>query len=81
MVINVTILCRICNTSILLYSIEDFFFEIQVGLACVQIAKSRGLHVLGTAGSEAGIDLILRNGCDAAFSHREDGYAAKIMVP
>lgn len=57
------------------------FFEIQVGLACVQIAKSRGLHVLGTAGSEAGIDLILRNGCDAAFSHREDGYAAKIMVP
>lgn len=50
-----------------------------VGLACVQIAKSRGLHVFGTAGSEAGIDLILRNGCDAAFSHREDGYAAKIM--
>lgn len=37
--------------------------------------------MLGTAGSEAGIDLILRNGCDAAFSHREDGYAAKIMVP
>nr|XP_022323045.1 quinone oxidoreductase-like isoform X2 [Crassostrea virginica] len=50
-----------------------------VGLACVQIARSRGLRVLGTAGSQAGIELISRNGCDVAFSHREEGYTDKIM--
>ncbi|XP_061184088.1 quinone oxidoreductase-like [Saccostrea echinata] len=50
-----------------------------VGLACVQIAHSRGLRVLGTAGSQAGLDLITRNGCDAVFCHRDEGYATKIM--
>ncbi|XP_056010918.1 quinone oxidoreductase-like isoform X2 [Ostrea edulis] len=50
-----------------------------VGLACAQIAHFRGLRVLGTAGSQAGLDLIARNGCDAVFCHREEGYATKIM--
>ena len=36
--------------------------------------------MLGTAGSQAGIELISRNGCDVAFSHREEGYTDKIMV-
>lgn len=58
-----------------------FVIHLQVGLACAQIAHFRGLRVLGTAGSQAGLDLIARNGCDAVFCHREEGYATKIMVP
>lgn len=49
-----------------------------VGLACVQIAKAKGLKVYGTAGTQEGIDLVLKQGATAAFNHREEGYAEKI---
>ncbi|QYO61967.1 NADPH:quinone reductase [Leptolyngbya sp. 7M] len=42
-----------------------------VGLAAVQWASSAGLRVIGTASSEEGRDLILRNGADAAFDHTD----------
>ncbi|XP_053381482.1 zeta-crystallin-like isoform X3 [Mercenaria mercenaria] len=50
-----------------------------VGLACVQIAVSRGLKVYGTAGTQEGIDLVLKQGATAVFNHREEGYADKIV--
>lgn len=51
-----------------------------MGNACVQIAVSRGLTVYGTAGSAEGIDLVMRLGAKAAFSHKGKGYCNKIMV-
>ena len=51
-----------------------------MGLACVQIAKAKGLKVYGTAGTQEGIDLVLKQGATAAFNHREEGYAEKITV-
>lgn len=49
-----------------------------VGLACVQIAKARGLTVYGTAGTQEGIDLVVKLGATACFNHREEGYSTKI---
>ncbi|XP_046330699.2 quinone oxidoreductase-like isoform X1 [Haliotis rufescens] len=50
-----------------------------VGSAAVQIAKSRGIRVLGTAGSAEGMEAIKKNGADVVFNHREEGYIQKIM--
>ena len=51
-----------------------------MGLACVQVAKASGLTVYGTAGTQEGIELVLKQGATAAFNHREEGYSKKIMV-
>ncbi|CAF0822396.1 unnamed protein product [Brachionus calyciflorus] len=51
-----------------------------VGLACVQLAKSQGLRVIGTAGSEAGLELVKTTGADYVFNHREEGYMDKIKA-
>ncbi|XP_067662367.1 quinone oxidoreductase-like isoform X2 [Haliotis asinina] len=50
-----------------------------VGTAAVQIAKSRGIRVLGTAGSPEGVEAVKKNGADLVFNHREEGYIQKIM--
>ncbi|CAH2311046.1 quinone oxidoreductase [Pelobates cultripes] len=42
-----------------------------VGIAACQIARAYGLKVFGTAGTPAGLDLILKNGAHKAFNHRE----------
>ncbi|NXL95171.1 QOR oxidoreductase, partial [Alectura lathami] len=49
-----------------------------VGIAACQIARAYGLKVLGTAGTEEGINLVLRNGAHQAFNHREANYVDKI---
>jgi NADPH2:quinone reductase len=49
-----------------------------VGLAAVQIAKSLGLRVIATAGSDAGAELVSRSGADVVLSHREAGTADEI---
>lgn len=49
-----------------------------VGVASIQLAKSRGITVFATAGTEAGLDLIIQQGASQAFNHREDGYIEKI---
>ncbi|KAH9495768.1 hypothetical protein Btru_013273, partial [Bulinus truncatus] len=49
-----------------------------VGLAAVQLAKAHGLRVVGTAGTQEGIDLVKKNGADFVFNHREEGYFEKI---
>lgn len=51
-----------------------------VGLACVQIAAARGLTVIGTAGSQAGLHLIMQHGASAAFNHQEPSYIDQIVA-
>jgi len=51
-----------------------------VGVAAVQLAKEAGLRVLGTAGTAEGIELILRNGAEAAFNHNEPDYLDRIKT-
>jgi len=45
-----------------------------VGLATVQIARSLGLTVIGTAGSAEGLDLVRQEGAHHAVNHRDPGY-------
>jgi NADPH:quinone reductase len=45
-----------------------------VGLAAVQIARAAGLHVIGTAGSKEGMELVRRQGAHEVVSHHEAGY-------
>ncbi|XP_074731845.1 quinone oxidoreductase isoform X2 [Strix uralensis] len=51
-----------------------------VGIATCQIARAYGLKVLGTAGTEEGMNLVLRNGAHQVFNHREANYIDKIKV-
>ncbi|KAL4218608.1 hypothetical protein ACF0H5_021198 [Mactra antiquata] len=50
-----------------------------VGLACVQIAVSKGMKVIGTAGSPEGLELVRKEGATSVFNHREKGYMEKIL--
>nr|KAF6377657.1 crystallin zeta [Myotis myotis] len=50
----------------------------KVGLAACQIARAYGLKVLGTAGTEEGKNIVLRNGAHEVFNHREVNYIDKI---
>lgn len=45
-----------------------------VGIAAVQLARSNGLRVIGTAGSEEGRALVLAQGAHHVLNHREEGY-------
>lgn len=45
-----------------------------VGTSAIQLAKRAGLKVIGSAGSEAGLELVLGEGADHAVKHSEDGY-------
>jgi NADPH2:quinone reductase len=50
-----------------------------VGIAAVQMARAMGLIVLGTAGSQQGIELIQREGARQGFRHAQAGYQDEIM--
>lgn len=50
-----------------------------VGTAAVQLARARGLRVLGTAGTERGRELVRERGADAVFDHGAPDYLAQIM--
>lgn len=48
---------------------------IQVGLAACQIGKLLGLHVIGTAGSEGGMQLVKEVGrADHVFNHNDPNF-------
>jgi NADPH:quinone reductase len=51
-----------------------------VGTAVVQLARSHGLRVFGTAGTDEGLKLIREQGVHAAFNHREGNYRAAILA-
>ncbi|XP_053102330.1 quinone oxidoreductase isoform X1 [Hemicordylus capensis] len=49
-----------------------------VGIATCQIARAYGLKILGTAGTEEGMSLVLQNGAHKVFNHRKKDYVAQI---
>src|SRR6516225_3224395 len=50
-----------------------------VGVAAVQFARARGLVVMGTAGTERGLDLVKQQGAHQAFDHSKVGYIDEIL--
>ena len=50
-----------------------------VGTAAVQIARSHGLRVIGTAGTDAGLALAKASGAHVVINHRDAGYDWQIM--
>ncbi len=50
-----------------------------VGTAAVQIARALGMVVLGTAGTEKGMELVRREGAHHVFDHSQSGYLQKIV--
>jgi NADPH2:quinone reductase len=51
-----------------------------VGTAAVQIARARGLRVIGTAGTPEGIDLVSKQGAHLVLNHRLPDYLQQIPV-
>ena len=49
-----------------------------VGTAALQLARWKGLQVIGTAGSEAGLELVRANGAHLAVSHKAALYLDQI---
>lgn len=50
-----------------------------VGTAALQMARAMGLKIFGTAGSDAGLELIKREGADHVFNHTTAGYEEEIL--
>ncbi|MFI5175815.1 MAG: NADPH:quinone reductase [Terriglobia bacterium] len=50
-----------------------------VGIAAVQIGRAMGLIVLGTAGTDKGLELVRREGAHYVFNHTQSGYLEQIM--
>lgn len=51
-----------------------------VGLAAVQLARDAGLRVFGTASTDEGRALVVREGAEAAFDHHDAGRVAAIRA-
>ena len=50
-----------------------------VGTAALQIARTMGLTIFGTAGTEPGLELIKREGASHAFNHTKASYEDEIL--
>jgi NADPH2:quinone reductase len=50
-----------------------------VGIAAVQMARAIGMNVLGTAGSDKGLELVKREGAHQVFNHTKPGYTEEIL--
>jgi NADPH:quinone reductase len=50
-----------------------------VGTAALQMARAMGLNIYGTAGSDAGLELIKREGAGHVFNHTKQGYEEEIL--
>ena len=50
-----------------------------VGVAAIQIARARGMRVIGTAGTQRGRDLAAREGAHHVLDHRSGGYRDEIL--
>jgi NADPH2:quinone reductase len=50
-----------------------------VGIAAVQLARALGLTVIGTAGTQRGLDLIKKEGAHHAFDHNKAGCSEEIL--
>jgi len=49
-----------------------------VGLAAVQLARTAGLRVIGTAGSAEGLALVAEQGAEHVLDHRQPGYLDRV---
>lgn len=49
-----------------------------VGTACIQWAVARGLKVIGTAGSEQGMEMVLKNGASAVLDHNDIDHFSEV---
>jgi NADPH2:quinone reductase len=49
-----------------------------VGIAAIQLARHADLKIIGTAGSEAGRNLVINEGADYVFDHKAENYLAEI---
>jgi len=50
-----------------------------VGIAAMQYARALGMTVLGTAGSQRGLDLVKKEGAHHAFDHTKPEHAEEIL--
>jgi NADPH2:quinone reductase len=50
-----------------------------VGIAALQFARAAGLRVIGTAGTDRGLELIGRLGAHHTVNHHANGYQARIV--
>src|SRR5262245_37785954 len=50
-----------------------------VGTAAVQLARARGLHVFGTAGTDEGLKLVREQGAHEVFDHHAPDHFEQIM--
>ena len=50
-----------------------------VGIACVELAHARGLRVIGTGGTDAGLASVREHGADLVVNHRAEGDTDEIM--
>jgi NADPH:quinone reductase len=50
-----------------------------VGTAAVQFARAQGLTVIGTAGTQRGLELVKKEGAHHVFDHTKAGYAEEIQ--
>jgi NADPH2:quinone reductase len=51
-----------------------------VGIAAVEIAHAHGMTVIGTGGTDRGIETVRAHGADFVFNHREPQYLDAIMA-
>jgi NADPH2:quinone reductase len=50
-----------------------------VGIAAVQIAHAHGMKVIGSGGTERGLEIVREQGADVVVNHREPDYLKKVM--
>jgi len=50
-----------------------------VGIAAVQIARSHGLTVIGSGGTDRGIELVREQGASVVVNHKEPNYLDEVM--
>jgi NADPH2:quinone reductase len=51
-----------------------------VGIGCVELAHARGLRVIGSGGTEAGLAIVRAHGADSVVNHRAANYTDEIMA-
>ncbi|MFT7130190.1 MAG: NADPH2:quinone reductase [Gammaproteobacteria bacterium] len=49
-----------------------------MGIAAVQLARAAGLQVIGSAGTDRGLDLVLEQGAHHVLDHTEEGSLAEL---
>jgi NADPH2:quinone reductase len=50
-----------------------------VGIAAVQLAHAHGMFVIGTGGTDRGLEIVREQGANLAFNHRSPDYTDAIM--